>query len=109
MLVASKTWDLVYVATAASLLSADNQGGWLAKHAPDSVESLAMHKKKVEEIRGWLELQKQPGLGCHAPRMLILSGALLWDAAHVVRLARMFLAPAARLPRRLSLAAYLHC
>lgn len=61
------------------LLPADSQCGWLAKHVPDSVDSLAMHKKKVEEIRGWLELQKQPGLGCPAPRMLILSGALLWD------------------------------
>ena len=57
---------------------AGSQCGWLAKHVPDSVDSLAMHKKKVEEICGWLELQKQPGLGCQAPRMLILSGALLW-------------------------------
>ena len=38
-----------------------------------------MHKKKVEELRGWLELQKQPGLGCQAPRMLILSGAHIDD------------------------------
>ncbi|CAL5226917.1 g9794 [Coccomyxa viridis] len=52
----------------------DSQCSWLAKHVPDSVDSLAMHKKKVEELRGWLELQKQPGLGCQAPRMLILSG-----------------------------------
>ncbi len=36
-----------------------------------------MHKKKIEEIRGWLELQKQPGLRSQAPRMLILSGTLL--------------------------------
>lgn len=33
-----------------------------------------MHKKKIEEIRGWLELQKQPGLRCKAPRVLVLTG-----------------------------------
>lgn len=60
------------------LLLAVSQGGWLEKHAPDSVDSLAMHKKKVDEIRGWLELQTQPGLQCQAPRMLILSGMHCW-------------------------------
>ena len=54
-----------------------HQHGLLARHAPDTVESLAMHKKKIEEIRGWLELQQQPGLHCDAPRMLVLSGISL--------------------------------
>ncbi|CAK0786199.1 hypothetical protein CVIRNUC_009412 [Coccomyxa viridis] len=53
---------------------AASQAGWLAKHAPETADSLAMHAKKVQEIRGWLELQRQPGLQCPAPRMLLLSG-----------------------------------
>ena len=56
------------------VLSAASQAGWLAKHAPETADSLAMHTKKVQEIRGWLELQRQPGLQCPAPRMLLLSG-----------------------------------
>ena len=56
------------------VLSAASQAGWLAKHAPETADSLAMHAKKVQEIRGWLELQRQPGLQCPAPRMLLLSG-----------------------------------
>lgn len=55
-----------------------HQHGLLARHAPDTVESLAMHKKKIEEIRGWLELQQQPGLHCEAPRMLVLSGIYMF-------------------------------
>ena len=57
-------------------MPADNQSGWLARHVPETKDTLAMHKKKIEEICGWLELQKEPGLACHAPRMLILSGKL---------------------------------
>lgn len=60
-------------------MPADKQSGWHARHVPETVDTLAMHKKKIEEICGWLELQKEPGLLCHAPRMLILSGKLSWN------------------------------
>ena len=60
-------------------MPADKQSGWLARQVPEAVDTLAMHKKKIEEICGWLELQKEPGLACHAPRMLILSGKLSWN------------------------------
>lgn len=49
---------------------------WVDKHAPHSSAELAMHKKKVEEIRQWLEqadASLQLGLP-PSPRMLVLSG-----------------------------------
>jgi hypothetical protein len=36
-----------------------------------------MHKKKVEEIRSWLELQAEPGPRRSAPRVLVLTGGAL--------------------------------
>jgi hypothetical protein len=49
---------------------------WVDKHAPHSSADLAMHKKKVEEIRQWLEqadASLQLGLP-PSPRMMVLSG-----------------------------------
>jgi len=51
--------------------------GWLHCHAPQTAADLVMHKKKIDEIRGWMELQREPGLRCPAPRVLILNGAPL--------------------------------
>lgn len=49
---------------------------WVDKYAPTSVADLAMHKKKVDEIRQWLtvaDTNLQLGLPPY-PRMLVLSG-----------------------------------
>ena len=49
---------------------------WTDKHAPSSSADLAMHKKKVDEIRQWLRIADaslQLGLP-PTPRMLVLSG-----------------------------------
>eukprot|EP00887_Chlorella_sp_A99_P000359 scaffold13.g359.t1 len=47
---------------------------WADKHAPRSEGDLVVHKKKVEEVRQWLEGQRatlgQPGV----PRALVMSG-----------------------------------
>ncbi|BDA49102.1 Cell cycle checkpoint protein RAD17 [Coccomyxa sp. Obi] len=50
------------------------QTAWLVSHTPLTTADLVMHKKKIQEIGGWLELQKEPGLNCKAPRLLVLSG-----------------------------------
>ena len=49
---------------------------WVDKHAPRSSGELAVHKKKVEEVRDWLkraDASLQLGL-TPTPRMLVLSG-----------------------------------
>eukprot|EP00966_Prymnesium_polylepis_P008305 191431-Prymnesium_polylepis.1 len=49
---------------------------WSDKHGPSSSAELAMHKKKVDEIRQWLRIADaslQLGLP-PTPRMLVLSG-----------------------------------
>ena len=49
---------------------------WVDKHAPRSSGDLAVHKKKVEEVRDWLkraDASLQLGLP-PTPRMLVLSG-----------------------------------
>ena len=49
---------------------------WVDKHAPRTSADLAIHKKKVEEVRDWLKLADaslQLGLP-PTPRMLVLSG-----------------------------------
>ena len=49
---------------------------WVDKHAPRSSGDLAVHKKKVEEVRDWLkraDASLQLGL-TPTPRMLVLSG-----------------------------------
>ena len=68
-----------------------------------------MHKKKVEEIQGWLELQKQPGLGCQAPRMLILSGAQVRTQLDIVHCSCILLCTGCELPQRLSAVALRRC
>ena len=48
---------------------------WVEKHAPRSSADLAMHKKKVEELRQWLataDASLQLGLP-PSPRMLVLT------------------------------------
>ena len=46
----------------------------MVSHTPVTTADLVMHKKKIQEIGGWLELQKEPGLKCRAPRLLVLTG-----------------------------------
>lgn len=60
--------------TVDDFLVAGRQAGWSHSHKPQTTSDLVMHKKKIQEISGWLELQKEPGLRCSAPRMLVLSG-----------------------------------
>jgi hypothetical protein len=56
--------------------AAARQAGWAAAHAPRAAADLVMHKKKVEEVRGWLALQDAPpGQPARAPRLLLLTGA----------------------------------
>lgn len=56
------------------------------RHAPQTVADLVMHKKKVDEIRGWLELQLQPGLHCKAPKVLVLTGEEHYLPIHLAAL-----------------------
>ena len=56
--------------------AAGSEALWVEKHAPESSADLAMHKKKVEEVRAWLQradASLQLGLP-PTPRMLVLSG-----------------------------------
>lgn len=56
--------------------AAGSEALWVEKHAPKSSADLAMHKKKVEEVRTWLQradASLQLGLP-PTPRMLVLSG-----------------------------------
>lgn len=49
---------------------------WIDKYAPQSSKDLAMHKKKVDEVRDWLkkaDVSLQLGLP-PSPRLLVLSG-----------------------------------
>ena len=47
----------------------------MAAHAPRAAADLVMHKKKVEEVRGWLALQDTPpNQAPRAPRLLLLTG-----------------------------------
>ena len=66
--------------THALVLCAARQAGWVASQAPRNAADLVMHRKKVEEVRGWLTLQLQPGRACTAPRVLLLTGPL-WHGA----------------------------
>ena len=53
---------------------------WVEEHAPSSEAELTVHKKKVQEVREWLEEQRrtlgQPGV----PRLLVVSGAWRWES-----------------------------
>lgn len=49
----------------------------MEKHAPASAADLVVHKKKVAEVRAWLQAQWQPGRS--ASRLLLVSGAVsIW-------------------------------
>ncbi|KAF5825713.1 hypothetical protein DUNSADRAFT_7438, partial [Dunaliella salina] len=54
----------------------DGGGGalWYDKHAPADTSALAVHRKKVEEVRDFLQRQEQPGYTHWGSRMLIASG-----------------------------------
>ncbi|KAK9832070.1 hypothetical protein WJX81_003996 [Elliptochloris bilobata] len=47
---------------------------WVEKHAPASTDDLVVHKKKVADVRAWLQAQAQPGLARGASRLLLVSG-----------------------------------
>ena len=56
--------------------AAGSEALWVEKHAPKSSADLAMHKKKVEEVRAWLQ-QADASLQLGLPpskRMLVLIG-----------------------------------
>lgn len=52
----------------------------MERHAPSSETQLVVHRKKVAEVREWLEGQRaslgQPGV----PRLLVVTGELLRQA-----------------------------
>lgn len=47
----------------------------MERHAPASAADLVVHKKKVAEVRAWLQAQWQPGRPRGASRLLLVSGA----------------------------------
>ncbi len=49
---------------------------WVEKHAPMCAEDLVVHKKKVGEMRAWLQAQAAPGAVRGVPRLLFVTGAL---------------------------------
>lgn len=50
------------------------QGLWVQKHAPASEAELVVHKKKVQEVREWLEEQRRTLGTLGVPRLLVVSG-----------------------------------
>lgn len=61
---------------------------WVERHAPASEEGLVVHKKKVAEVREWLEEQRgslgRPGV----PRLLVVTGGWPRGAAAPCHLRR---------------------
>ncbi|CAL0330794.1 unnamed protein product [Lupinus luteus] len=47
---------------------------WVDKYMPRSPEELAVHKKKVEEVKTWLEERLEPSKGVDRNNVLIISG-----------------------------------
>lgn len=47
---------------------------WVEKHAPTIAEDLVVHKKKVGEVRAWLQAQAQPGRTPDLSRLLLITG-----------------------------------
>ncbi|KAK7360237.1 hypothetical protein VNO77_02220 [Canavalia gladiata] len=47
---------------------------WVDKYKPRSLEELAVHKKKVEEVKTWFEERLKPSKGVHSNNVLIISG-----------------------------------
>ncbi|KAJ1413042.1 P-loop containing nucleoside triphosphate hydrolase [Sesbania bispinosa] len=47
---------------------------WVDKYKPRSLEELAVHKKKVEEVKKWFEERLTPSEGIHRNNVLVISG-----------------------------------
>lgn len=47
----------------------------MEKHAPKTVEDLVVHKKKVGEVRAWLQAQAQSGFMGGRSHLLLVTGA----------------------------------
>ena len=47
----------------------------MERHAPANAADLVVHKKKVAEVRAWLQAQWQPMRPRSASRLLLVSGA----------------------------------
>lgn len=64
-------------AQAAAAAAAAGQAGelWTDKHAPASEADLVVHKKKVQEVREWLEEQRATLGRPSASRLLVVTGA----------------------------------
>ncbi|KAE9597891.1 putative checkpoint protein Rad17/Rad24 [Lupinus albus] len=62
-----------------SKVSADTQRSstleqWVAKYKPCSLEELAVHKKKVEEVKTWFEERLKASKGIYRNNVLVISG-----------------------------------
>mmetsp|Transcript_10091 Transcript_10091/g.27615 ORF Transcript_10091/g.27615 Transcript_10091/m.27615 type:complete len:193 (-) Transcript_10091:1475-2053(-) len=72
-----------------SSAAAGCEGGgalWYDKYAPADTSALAVHRKKVEEVRDFLQRQEQPGYRHWGGRMLIASGPVGCGKSTTVRL-----------------------
>ncbi|KAF7809635.1 cell cycle checkpoint protein RAD17 [Senna tora] len=47
---------------------------WVDKHKPNSLEELAVHKKKVEEVKIWFEERLKPSKAVCSNNVLVISG-----------------------------------
>ncbi|XP_057419597.1 cell cycle checkpoint protein RAD17 [Lotus japonicus] len=47
---------------------------WVNKYEPHSLEELAVHKKKVEEVKTWFEERLKPSKGLNRNNVLVVSG-----------------------------------
>ncbi|XP_054810722.1 cell cycle checkpoint protein RAD17 [Prosopis cineraria] len=47
---------------------------WVHKHKPHSLEELAVHKKKVEEVKMWFEKRLKPSKGVYSSNVLLITG-----------------------------------
>lgn len=47
---------------------------WVDKYKPHSLEELAVHKKKVEEVKTWFEERLKPSKGVYRNNVLVVSG-----------------------------------
>ncbi|KAK4260676.1 hypothetical protein QN277_003759 [Acacia crassicarpa] len=47
---------------------------WVHKHKPHFLEELAVHKKKVEEVKMWFEKRLKPSQGISSSNVLLITG-----------------------------------
>ncbi|XP_014505925.1 cell cycle checkpoint protein RAD17 isoform X3 [Vigna radiata var. radiata] len=47
---------------------------WVDKYKPNSLEELAVHKKKVEDVKTWFEERLKPSKGVYNNNVLLISG-----------------------------------